>query len=201
MGKNSPTKNEEIALYYLGVFSETTREPFLILDSSLRILGASDPFYKKFVVTKEQIVNKFIYDLGNKQWDIPSLQKMLKEILPKNKIIKDFEVILSLPEIGQRTMLLNARQVDQVQLIILAIEDITARKELDNKLTNYSKDLEEKVAAQTKELSNKIEELESINEDMVGRELNMVALKKEIKELKKKIKNGNGKNGNHKNIK
>ena len=201
ISKKRPKKLREIALHYMKTLTDVAREPFLILESNLRVISANPNFYQDFGVIPKKTEGKFLYELGDGQWNIPELKKMLENILPNKKVVKDYEVTHNFEIIGEKTMLLNARQVDQVQLIILAIEDITARKELDNKLTNYSKDLEEKVAAQTKELSNKIEELESINEDMVGRELNMVALKKEIKELKKKIKNGNGKNGNHKNIK
>ena len=56
-----------------------------------------------------------IYDLGNKQWDIPKLRDLLETI-----------------------MLLNARQIERVsgqaRIILLAIEDITARREIENGL-------------------------------------------------------------------
>ena len=95
-------------------------------------------------------------------------------------------------------MLLNARQIDTVKLIILAIEDITDKENLKEKLAEYTKGLENKIAERTKELADKIKELELTNRSMVGRELKMVELKKEIVDLKKRVKNGNG-NGNHKN--
>jgi len=115
-------------------------------------------------------------------------------------VVKDYQVTHVFEKIGEKTMLLNARQIDQVQLIILAIEDITFRKEIENKLANYSNEMEKKVVAKTKELEDKIKELEETNESMVGRELKMVELKEEIKDLKKRVKNGNGKkkNGNGK---
>ncbi|MBU1728022.1 HAMP domain-containing protein, partial [Patescibacteria group bacterium] len=47
--------------------------------------------------------------------------------------------------------------------------------------------LEKKVQSRTNELSKKIEEIERMNELMVGRELKMIELKKEIANLKEKL--------------
>ncbi len=72
-----------------------------------------------------------IYDLGNGQWDIPELRKLLGEILLKNSHFKDFRVEHDFPGIGKRRMVLNARRLeleDQgTQRILLAMEDITGR--------------------------------------------------------------------------
>jgi hypothetical protein len=142
--------------------------------------------------------------LGNGQWNVPQLMSLFKKILPGKKIVKNYEVTHIFEDIGERTILLNAKQIDAVQLIILAMEDITERKKLEKKLADYTEELEDKIAERTKELATRIKELESINKSMIGRELRMVELKKEIESCNKKIKNGNGKNGkngndNHKN--
>ena len=113
--------------------------------------------------------------------------------------MKNYEVTHVFETIGKKTVLLNARQIDTVQLIILAIEDITDRKNLEEKLAKHTKGLEIKVAERTMELADRVKELEMINKSMVGRELKMIELKKEIENLKKLVKNGNGKNGNGKN--
>ena len=81
-------------------------------------------------------------------------------------------------------MLLNASQIDSVQLIILAIEDISGKKILEEKLTDYTKELEVKVANRTAELELRVKELERINKMMIGREIKMIQLKTEIKKLK-----------------
>ena len=73
-----------------------------------------------------------IYNLGNGQWNIPKLRELLEEIIPRNNLFNDFEVTHEFPSIGQKTMLLNARlinQADQGKLILLAIEDITGREQ------------------------------------------------------------------------
>ncbi len=79
----------------------------------------------------EDTRNRQIYELGNGQWDIPKLRKLLEELLPLNKKFDDFEVEHDFPVIGRRKMLLNARQILQdqkgTQEILLAFEDITAK--------------------------------------------------------------------------
>jgi nitrogen-specific signal transduction histidine kinase len=193
--KNKQEESKELALYYMKTLVEVARESFLILDSDLRVLVANPVFYQRFCVSPRQTENKFLYALGNGQWDIPELKRFLKEILPGKKIVKDYEVNHIFEIIGAKTILLNARQIDSVKLIILAMEDITERKQLEEKLADYARGLEAKINERTEELANRILELETLNATMVGRELKMVELKKEIKSLQKRVKNGNG---NHK---
>ncbi|MDO8497414.1 MAG: hypothetical protein Q7S61_02610 [bacterium] len=130
-------------------------------------------------------MDKFIYDLGNGQWDILELRDLLEKILPEKKIVRNYEVKHDFQTIGKKTMLLNAGQIDSVQLIIIALEDISERKGLEEKLAKYTKELEGKVVARTGQLTDKNEELEKMNRFMVGRELKMVEQKKEIADLKK----------------
>jgi len=196
------TASKRTALHYMTTLVDVARESFLILDSHLRVILANPTFYQVFRVSPKETENEYLYALGTGQWNIPALKTLLEEILPKSKTIKNYEVKYAFPAIGEKTMLLNARQIDSIQLIILAMEDITVKKQLENKLTEYTKDLEVKVAERTVKLTDKLNELKSLNKTMVGRELKMMELKREIESLKKRIKNGgnkNGGNGNHKN--
>lgn len=117
---------------------------------------------------------------------------MLVNILPLKKRVRDYKVVHEFEKIGIRTILLNVRKFDDENLIIIAMEDISAKEALEQKLEKYTKMLELKVDERTKELSLKIKELEESNKTMVGRELKMVELKKEIEKLKNPTKNGNG---------
>ena len=194
--KQSTTKeSREQALHYMQTLVDVSIESFLILDADLRVISANRVFYESFQVTKGQTENKLIYELGNGQWNIPELKKLLENILPNKKMVRDYEVKHIFPDIGEKTMRLNARQIDTVQLIVIAIEDITEKQKLKEKLAEYTKGLEISGAKSTKELAARVAELEKLNKSMVGRELKMVELKKEIADLKKN-KNGNGKNGN-----
>ncbi len=112
---------------------DTIPQPLVILDAQLRVNTANHAFYKFFKVPIEDTRNKLLYELGNRQWDIPEFQALLQEIIPKNKYIQNFEIIREFPNIGRKTMLLNARQFYQEGkgMILLAIEDITERKKIE----------------------------------------------------------------------
>ncbi len=110
---------------------DTLWEPLLVLESNLRVRSANDAFYRHFQVEPAETVGRLIYELGNGQWDIPLLRKLLEEILPKEAHFLDFEIRHSFEQIGRRTLLLNARRIDHLELILLAMEDITERKEIE----------------------------------------------------------------------
>ena len=120
------------ALGYANNIVATLREPFLVLDKSLRIQTANAAFLRTFGVSKDETEGRFIYDLGDHQWDIPRLRTFLEEVLPQNHSFRDFEVELDLPTIGRKIMLLNARRFVSVdsrpELILLAFEDVTERR-------------------------------------------------------------------------
>ena len=128
----------------------------------------------------------FLYELGNGQWNIPILKRLLEEVLPLKKVVKDYEVKHTFQKIGEKTILLNARQIDidTAHMIILAMEDITVRKELEQKLAEYTTGLELKVAERTAEIADRVKDLESLNSAMVGRELKMIDLKKQLDAFK-----------------
>ncbi|HEY8188081.1 MAG TPA: PAS domain S-box protein [Pyrinomonadaceae bacterium] len=116
----------------------TLREPFVVLDQNLLVKTANRSFYETFVVSPSDTENQFIYELGNRQWDIPRLRDLLKEVLSNNHPIHDYEVEFDFETIGHRLMRLNARRVrepgNHSDLILLAIEDITERRQAQNAL-------------------------------------------------------------------
>jgi two-component system CheB/CheR fusion protein len=107
---------------------DTVREPLLVLTPELMVRSANRSFYRDFQVSREETQDRLLYELGNGQWDIPELRRLLDEVLPHNHQFSDFEVEHDFEGIGRRTMLLNGRRLDAVQLILLAIADITERK-------------------------------------------------------------------------
>jgi PAS domain S-box-containing protein len=136
----------EEASRYAESIVETVREPLLVLDADLKIISANRNFYRTFKVAPGETIGSFIYDLGNKQWDIPILREMLEETLPKEEAFDDFEVSHDFQDIGHKIMLLNARRIYRkdiaAKMILLAIEDITVRREIENGLEKARKELE-----------------------------------------------------------
>jgi two-component system CheB/CheR fusion protein len=124
---------------------DTVREPLIVLDQDLRVVTANRSFYGVFKVKPEETLKQLIYDLGNKQWDIPKLRELLETILPQKTTFENYEVEHDFTTIGRRIMLLNARQIQRAmgkeKIILLAIEDITERKEIEKGLEKAHEEL------------------------------------------------------------
>jgi two-component sensor histidine kinase/PAS domain-containing protein len=114
---------------------DTVREPVLVLDEKLRVIAASRSFYLAFKVNPEDTQGRLLYALGDGQWDIPKLRVLLENIIPEHGVMEGYEVEHEFPDLGQRTMCLNARQVfykgGANRTILLGIEDITERRILE----------------------------------------------------------------------
>jgi PAS domain-containing protein len=89
---STETKRLQEALEYSDAIIATVREPFVVLDKELRIITANRSFYRTFQVNPEETEKRLIYDLGNRQWDIPRLRELLEDVLPMNTSFEDFEV-------------------------------------------------------------------------------------------------------------
>ncbi len=132
----------------------TVREPLIVLNKELRVLAASSAFYHKFQITKEDSEGQIIYDLGNRQWDIPELRQLLEKKIFEQNNIEDFEMRHHFEATGETVTLINARRVvhegNKPGLILLAIEDITKlsvtspeRKQRQNEKRQISEILEQ----------------------------------------------------------
>jgi two-component system CheB/CheR fusion protein len=132
---------------YAEAIVETVREPLVVLDEDLRVVSANRSFYEIFQVEPGETEGRFIYELGNRQWDIPELRELLEKIIPEDTEFHDFEVDHDFPTIGRRIMLLNARRVTsreaRTNFTLLAIEDITERKRAELELRQAHEELKE----------------------------------------------------------
>lgn len=119
-------------LKYTESIVNTTHDPFLILYEDFTVALASLSFYKTFKVKPRETEGQLIYNLGNRQWDIPKLRQLLEEILPKTSNFDNFEIEHDFLHIGTRIMLLNARRIylpaNHTKLIVITIKDVTERK-------------------------------------------------------------------------
>ena len=126
-------REAKVARDYAEAIIRTARDPLVILRADLHVNTANETFYKTFKTTPDQTQGRLIYDLGDQQWNIPKLRMLLEDILPRNSFFDDFEVTHDFPQIGRRTMMLNARRLElgdgAPQMILLAIEDMTERQQ------------------------------------------------------------------------
>lgn len=92
----------QVALEYADRIIATLREPFVVLGSDLRVRTANGSFYASFCVTPEDTQNRFIYELGNGQWDIPQLRTLLEEVLSNHHPVHNFEMELTSRQLAER---------------------------------------------------------------------------------------------------
>ena len=120
---------------------DTVREPLIVLDKGLRVIAASRAFYSTFKVCPEETQGRLLYTLGDRQWDIPKLRVLLEKILPEHGVMEDYKVEHEFPNLGHRTMRLNARQSfyegGADTTILLGIEDVTELRILSDKKTSF----------------------------------------------------------------
>ncbi len=173
--------NEQIteARDYAEAIVDTIHESMIILDRRLRVKSANKAFYKNFSVSEGETIGNFLYDLGNKQWDIPILRKLLDDIISKNAHLRNYEITHTFQDIGRKTMLLNANQLVQKsqgeQLILLAIHDITESRSKALELERIETELLKKNISENKlenvrlekAVNERTRELTSVNKELV----------------------------------
>jgi PAS domain S-box-containing protein len=130
-GKKLETEIQDAREYSENIV-ETVHKPLVVMNSDLKILTANQSFFETFKVTPEETIGNFIYDLGNRQWDIPKLRVLFEDILPNDSVFNGYEVDHYFPGIGRKIILLNARQIFRKNvgshIILLAMEDHTEHK-------------------------------------------------------------------------
>ena len=130
---------------------DTVREPLLVLDDAFRVTQTNRAFFQTFRVTPDGTIGKVLFDLGDRQWDIPPLRALLRDRLAAERELYDFEVDHVFPGIGRKIMLLNARLVthgpDVPRIILLAIEDVTERRFTERRLAAQRVELQRSNAA------------------------------------------------------
>ena len=118
----------ESALAFSQSIVNSVREPLIVLDDRLRVRVASRSFYETFKATREETEGLLLYELGNRQWDVPGLRELLAKIGPGKSSMETYEVEHVFPVIGRRVMLLDARRISdgvQTTSVLLAMYDVS----------------------------------------------------------------------------
>lgn len=146
---------------YIKTVVDVVREPMLILDKDFKVMAANESFYNTFKVENKDTEGESLYKLGNGQWKIPVLQKMLKDVLEDQTYFKGFQVAHEFPGIGRKVMILNARQIHIVNegevdafppIILLAMEDVTDMLVVAESLASHANKIETRLSERAQKL-------------------------------------------------
>jgi hypothetical protein len=153
---------------YIQTVVEVAREPILVLSKDLHVLAGNDAFYQTFQLNPRETENKIIYDIGSGGWNIESLRKLLEDTLPQQGFLKNLEVTHSFSKVGQKIMIVNARQIHFKRdtaleifpaLVLLAFEDVTDMMGVAEMLSRHTARFETDMKQRTKKFENRIDSL------------------------------------------
>ena len=168
----------------------TVRESLLVLGPDLRVRTASRSFYKTFDVTPEATEGQPFFALSGGQWDNPELSRLLEEIVSHDTSFTDFEMHQEFEPGRKKVLLLNARRLiqesDRSPSILLAIEDVTELKRIEDALQEGDRRKNEFLAMLAHELRNPLaavscaeqalhapglEDMQEWSKDVIGRQV------------------------------
>jgi diguanylate cyclase (GGDEF)-like protein/PAS domain S-box-containing protein len=160
------SKTKEDMLQHVENIINTVRDPLITLDQNLRVITVNRSFYTFFKAKPENTIGQLIYELNDKQWDIPLLRELLKKILPQKTSFDDYLVERDFAVIGRRIMRLNARQVEgKGRIILLVMEDITERAD-ELVIANQEKDKQaNKLVIANQERERRADKLVTVSEE------------------------------------
>lgn len=106
---------------------DTVRESLLVLDKDYRVVTANRSFYESFKLTAEETEGRTLFKLGEGQWDIPELRRLLDRISAEGKPFDDYRIVHTFKAIGLKRMALNARvfrdeEEERTNFITIAID-------------------------------------------------------------------------------
>tara|TARA_R110002167_G_scaffold1429_10_gene6775 strand:+ start:434 stop:2650 length:2217 start_codon:yes stop_codon:yes gene_type:complete len=177
---------------YADIIINAMSPPLITLDKNLRIVTANDSFYTFFKVKSENAIGCLIYELDNKQWNIPALRELLEAILPQKTYFNGYLVEHDFANIGRRIMLMNARQIEEVEgrelIILLSMEDVTERVD-ELVIANEEKDKRaDELVIANEEKDKRADELVIANEEKDKRADELAIANEEKEQLLQKIK-------------
>ena len=142
---------------------DTLPEPFLVLDETLCLLAGSRCFHEVFKEDPAKAHGRSLFELSDGQWDIPGLRQLLATVIPQHTAVESFEFEQDFTNVGKRTIQLNAIPIRDESLcgkmVLLAIRDITERREAEQekqRLLEHTEELLEQQKTLLREMRHRI---------------------------------------------
>lgn len=126
--RNSELKS---AFDYSRAIIQVIREPLMVLDTDLRVLTINNAFAGIFRLDAGEVEGNYLYEIGDRMFDLPRLLEQLRKMTTKQSWLQDFELEHVFGGLGNKNLSLNALRMaadgGRKTRILLAIEDITQR--------------------------------------------------------------------------
>jgi two-component sensor histidine kinase len=142
---------------------DTLPEPFLVLDDTLHLLAASRCFYEVYDEDPSKAHGRSLFELSGGQWDIPGLRQLLRAVVPEHTPLRGFEFEQDFGRLGRRTIHLNAlplrEEAGASKMVLVAIKDITERREAEQekqRLLEHTEELLEQQKTLLREMQHRI---------------------------------------------
>ena len=124
----------ETARNYAETIVESVPTPLMVLDADLQVNTANRALYETFQVSSSETAQDSWFEFANGPWSSPELRELLEDILVSDIQLNNFEIEQNFGRSGRKNLLLNACKLEReetVSMILLSIEDITDRKQLE----------------------------------------------------------------------
>jgi two-component system CheB/CheR fusion protein len=113
---------------------ETVSTPVVLLDRDFRLQFANPAFCSTHGLRSHDIEGRSLFELAGGAWDVPALRDSL-QTHADHPVKGEFELMLALPQIGERRLRVGARRIEgathDASSILLVIEDATAAGEAE----------------------------------------------------------------------
>ena len=119
---------------YARAMVKTIHEALLVVDADFRVLTVNQSFCDLFRVSARDIERQPAFGSRAGQFGVHGLRERIQSVLWKGTEIKDLELDQDFPEIGRRHLVFNAQQIQKTRTILIAIEDVTGRKQAQEEL-------------------------------------------------------------------
>lgn len=119
----------DIALELALAVVASSAAPLLLLDGDLRLLAASDSFYRAFALPRANSVGEYVFALDGGRWDMSKLRSVLAASLTSETPIEAYELDLDSKQQGVRRLVLKVQRLayaDNTNVrVLVSIADVT----------------------------------------------------------------------------
>ena len=136
--------------------------------------SANRSFYKTFKLAPGKTEGSFIYELGDRTWDIPVLRENLNDLLGKKTSYLEFHLKHNFPGIGEQVFIVSAyrmlKEDSKETLILLAFINISDILKANQDLKRLNEHLEQFAFVTSHDLQEPLRKIQTFSNYLIGRE-------------------------------